>query len=354
MENTFTNSGKIKKIFSFHSTIQNRIISRESGWLEFKESFNWSSKDKYAKSIAAFANNKGGYIAFGIKNEPRELIGLQSGNFETIDEEKITSYFNSVFSPEIKYEKYIDNYFNKKIGFLYVSQAEVKPIICIKNDGQLKESDIYYRYNARSERIKYPELRNLIDSIREIERKSWMEHFQKISKIGPLNAAILDVLGGEISGPGGTLVIDKKLASKLRFIKEGAFEKKGKPVLRLIGDVKPVTVIIGKGGKKSTEDIEVRITENPNAPAIRLEENDLLKKYPLDYKTLTNNLLSRYIDFKRDSKYHKLKKDFKKNKKLSLIRYLDPKNLKSPKKSFYSLAIYKEFDKHYLKIRSKI
>ena len=58
--------------------------------MEFKESFNWSSKDKYAKSIAAFANNLGGFIIFGIKNNPRDLVGLKSNNFDEIDEAKIS------------------------------------------------------------------------------------------------------------------------------------------------------------------------------------------------------------------------------------------------------------------------
>ena len=68
--------------------------------------------------------------------------------------------------------------------------------MCSKNDGDLKESDIYYRYNAKSERIKYPELKFLLDEIKKEENKIWMEHFEKISKIGPTNAAILDILGG--------------------------------------------------------------------------------------------------------------------------------------------------------------
>jgi len=77
----FINSQDYKKIFTFHASLSNRIIARESGWLEFKESFNWMSKDKYAKSMAAFANHKGGYIIFGVKNQPRELVGLQSNNY---------------------------------------------------------------------------------------------------------------------------------------------------------------------------------------------------------------------------------------------------------------------------------
>ena len=79
----FTNSEVYKKIFAFSSSTSNKITARESSQLEFKEQFNWLSKDKYAKSMVAFANNKGGYIVFGIKDQPRELVGLQSNNLSS-------------------------------------------------------------------------------------------------------------------------------------------------------------------------------------------------------------------------------------------------------------------------------
>lgn len=345
----FTRPQNYKRIFAFHASIPNRIVARESSWLEFKESFNWLSKDRYVKSMAAFANGRGGYLVFGVKNLPKELVGLQSDNFETTDEAKITGYLNSVFSPEIEYEKFTIQVNGKTVGIINVAQAKNKPVICIKNDSELKESDIYYRYNAKSERIKYPELKNLLDRIKEEERKSWMEHFEKISKVGPVNAAVLDVVVGEISGRGGTLVIDKKLVQKLKFIKEGAFREKGKPVLKLIGDVKPVSVIVGRDGKRVVDDVSVQVTNDPTAPVVRLEEQDVKKKYPLDYKTLTKNLYARYEDFKPNQKYHQLKKQFMKDKKFCFTRRLDPDNPKSSKKDFYSIAIYKKFDKHYNK-----
>lgn len=342
----FQNSDEYKKIFLFHKTIVDRIISRESGWLEFKESFNWNSKDKYAKSIVAFANNKGGYIVFGIKDKPRDLVGLQNNNFEDVDEAKITAYLNGVFAPEIIFEKFTVAVKSKTIGILYTQQAKTKPLVCIKNDGELKEAEIYYRYNARSEKIKYPELKMMFDVVREEERKSWMEHFEKISKIGPTNAAIMDTIAGEISGKSGTLVIDKKLIPKLKFISQGNFQEKGKPVLRLIGDVKPVSIIAGK----SKDDTGVQITDDPNAPALRLEEDEILKKkYPLDYRGLVKELSNRFSDFKTNSKFHKIRKELMKDEKLSKTRYLDPNNTKSSRKDFYSPDIVKKFDKSYTK-----
>lgn len=347
MINEFQNSNDYKKIFYFHDSIVNKIISRESGWLEFKESFNWNSKDKYAKSMAAFANNKGGYIVFGIKDKPRDLVGLQSENFETTDEAKITAYLNSVFSPEIVFEKFVIAVQSKNVGILYTHQANTKPVVCLKNDGEIKEADIYYRYNARSEKIKYAELKMMFEHVKQEERKSWMEHFENISKFGPTNAAIMDTIGGEITGKGGTLVIDKKLIPKLKFINEGSFKEGGKPVLRLIGDVKPVAIVAKSG---EIGGMGVQITEDPNAPAIRLEEEEILKKkYRLDYRGLVKELTARYTDFKTNSKFHKLRKEFMKDISLSKPRYLDPNNPKSSRKDFYSPNVVKKFDEHYNK-----
>ena len=45
-------------------------MSRESTWLEFKESYGFASLGKYLKSFAAYANTRGGYIVFGVANNP--------------------------------------------------------------------------------------------------------------------------------------------------------------------------------------------------------------------------------------------------------------------------------------------
>src|SRR3989338_9722139 len=124
----FLQSQNFKKIFVFHVSIPNRITARESSWLEFKEALNWLSKDKYAKSMVAFANCKGGYLIFGVKNLTRKLVGLQSNNFEYTDEAKITGYLNSIFSPEIEYEKFTAQVKGKTVGVISVAQLKSKPI----------------------------------------------------------------------------------------------------------------------------------------------------------------------------------------------------------------------------------
>lgn len=332
-----------KKALKFSASTGTRVISREGTSLEFKESFNWNSKDKYGKSGAAFANNRGGYLIFGIKDRPRELVGLQSTNFEDTDEAKITQYLNSVFSPEIKFEKEVYEIRGKKVGVLFISESRSKPIVAVKNDGDIKEGEVYYRYIARSDKIKFPELKAIIDQIRETERKNWMGLFERISRIGPENTAVMDVVEGKIDGRGGTVVIDHKLVPKLRFIKEGSFQEKGKPVLKLIGDVKPVSFV-----NKKTLGGGMRITDDLTAPVMRLEEENLLREFSLDSAALVSQLRTRYSGFKADRKFYKLKKELT-GKGFSITRKLNPKNPKSAEQKFYSPRMIKEFDKHYLK-----
>lgn len=261
----------LTKVFSFHATIQDRIVSRESKTLEFKETFNWGSKDKYAKSIAAFANSIGGILVFGVKDNPRDFVGLQSENFERFDESKITEYLNSVFAPEIIFEKFVYTFNRKNAGILVVHQATNKPVVCIKNDGDLKESDIYFRYSARTERIKYPELRQLIEDIKEKERILYKRILDRISEVGVENAAIFDTLKGEVKGQAGSFVIDKALLPKLRFINQGSFKEGGIPVLELKGEVSPIEL---KSSDVAIKEVRMRITDDPNAPIAKLIEPD--------------------------------------------------------------------------------
>lgn len=246
----------LNEIFKISPIDPERVISRESSSLEFKESFGWASLPKYLKTSAAYANTKGGYIVFGIANKPHRLCGLSGANlklFENIDPEKMSRHFNDHFAPEIEWAIQEYELQGKIFGLLYIHEVKDKPVVCTKEAGkELKESDIYYRYRGRSERIKYSELRAILESKRETEQRLWMQHLENIARIGVREAGIFDLHTGSVTGPGGSFLIDESLLSQLSFIKEGEFsEVKGKPALKLIGHVEPIAgTVIGTAKKQ--------------------------------------------------------------------------------------------------------
>jgi hypothetical protein len=245
----------LNEIFKISPNKPDRVISRECGWLEFKESFGWASIAKYLRSCAAFANAKGGYIVFGIANQPHTLKGLKGKNleaFEILDPEQMTKHFIDHFAPEIEWEIHQYELHGNVYGLLYMHESKNKPVVCCKDAGkELKEGDIYYRYRGRTERIKYPELRAILDTNREQEEQFWMQHLTNIARIGVREAGIFDLQTGQVTGSGGSFLIDESLLSQLSFIKEGEFsEVKGKPTLKLIGDVHPIGSIPSNVGRK--------------------------------------------------------------------------------------------------------
>jgi predicted HTH transcriptional regulator len=124
---------ELETIFSFESKSTDRLISRENSRLEFKESFNFGNIDAYAKTAAAFANAHGGYIVFGVRDSPRQLIGLHSENFDNFDPAKLTNALNERFSPEIHWESRTIQVRGQKVGILYFAEAKQKPVICTRN-----------------------------------------------------------------------------------------------------------------------------------------------------------------------------------------------------------------------------
>lgn len=101
--------------------------------------------------------------------------------------------------------------------------------------------------------------------------------------------------------------------------------------------------------KKGIGGAEVTISNNPDAVEVRLEEEDLLGKYPWGYENLKAQLTSRYSDFKQNQEFHSLKRSLESDPRYCLERLLDPTNPKSSKKRFYNPNIIREFDKHYQK-----
>jgi hypothetical protein len=100
---------------------------------------------------------------------------------------------------------------------------------------------------------------------------------------------------------------------------------------------------------KDAQAVPFRWTDDPNAPAVALREEDVLKSYPWTYKVLTENLKKRYSDFRENTAYHQLRRPLEADKKFVLTRSLHPTNPTSSKQRFYNPNIVAEFDQHYTK-----
>jgi len=235
----------LKKLLKLRPGTTDILHNRESSKIEFKETFNLGSRAKYARSMAAFANNQGGYILFGVEPSPHRLKGLNEERFNRTDPARLTGYLNSHFSPELVWEMGIIDFEGRRVGYIYTYEAGEKPIIAIRDDSNvIHESDIYYRYKAQSAIIKYSELRRIIEERLSTERRAWMQHLQTIGNAGPTNVGILDTIHGKLYGAGPPFLIDETLLRKLKFIRHGRFsETEGEPTLKVVGEVKPVSGI---------------------------------------------------------------------------------------------------------------
>jgi hypothetical protein len=98
---------------------------------------------------------------------------------------------------------------------------------------------------------------------------------------------------------------------------------------------------------RAKDALAVQVTNDPKAPAVHLTEEDVRRKYPWDYDQLTKECQARYEGFKIGKGYHDLRKRLQAESRFGIIRYLDPGNPKSSRKSFYSPNVLREFDKHF-------
>lgn len=256
--------------------IENSLVkNRENTRLEFKKTFHLQIKS-YIKSIAAFANNSGGQIIFGVENTPRKPVGLDDFNkFDCFDNKVLSTCIQNSLSVNVEFE--ID-YFKQEIGdkeivfgYLIVNESNQKPVICKVTDGKegLREGAIYYRYSAKNEEIKAQDLMKLIQDEKDKEKQLWLQHLQKITQKGVQNVGVFSY-DGEMFAGNHKIIIDKEAVKQIKFIKEGNFvEKDGATALMLKGKIE---------GMESLEVITVSSDPNKTHPYSITQIGNELKK----------------------------------------------------------------------------
>ena len=89
----------LRSLLKLRNGSKNILQNRENSQLEFKETFNLGSLAKYGRTMAAFADNRGGYIVFGVEPSPHRLKGVNKTKFEECDPAQVTQFLNAHFGP---------------------------------------------------------------------------------------------------------------------------------------------------------------------------------------------------------------------------------------------------------------
>lgn len=161
------------------------LIRREGQTLEFKESFNYGGLSEYYRDFAAFANNRGGYLVFGVKDKPRKRVGLNEkakGLFENLDPETVTGHLLEDFGGRINWICDMIEQDGKTFAYFYVAESQEKPIICKKDENKvLKEAEYLIadkRYTLREMTEKLESHGLKVVESRYVRANHWSEYHE--------------------------------------------------------------------------------------------------------------------------------------------------------------------------------
>lgn len=245
----------------------------ETSRIECKE--NWATP---LKTIAAFANNNGGYIVLGVKNGTWEIVGVKEKKIKKYDLNKLNQDIRSGLGVFIDVNFKILEFSGKFVVVFYIPPAHTKPVIMIRSTENYTEGAIYFRYPGEDRLIGPSELNFIIEErVRLLSQTVLQKHLSTILRIGIENAAILDLASGEVEGKAGSFLISKEILPELSFIKEGEFsEKVGAPTLKLIGNL-----------------------ESAKATRVHLVPEDVMRLYNLDYADVFHAVKSKIANVKQ-------------------------------------------------------
>lgn len=272
--------------FSADATGTWRLISGETDQHECKASFGFKHCWEWIRAIAALANNRGGYIFFGVHDKDNAttteiaksyaVTGLNNDEFVKADPADFTKLIRSYLDPTPNVRTVVAVIGAKTIGVMYVEQHPGRPVIVRSGDGKvLKEGDIFFRYSGSCERIKYSDLRSILDARDVAARLDVLPLVERLLALGPARALIADLDKGVLDDGKRPIVIDPILLEQIKFIREGEFdEKSGAPTLKLVGDV------TANGDAVATKIVRANITADA---VLRNFLTDEKVAHPLDY-----------------------------------------------------------------------
>jgi hypothetical protein len=220
-----------------------RVTARESTDLEFKRDMALSTFRKSLKTIAAFANKTGGYIVFGVSDNPRLLVGL---NGSVLDEGQQSEQIAQAISPmPATYFTTLEIH-GRVVGVLTVDSLPKPPSIAIRDiagaqgdDPVLRKGTVYTRRRGQTAPITGEEFSQLLIARDERIRSEIFAYLSRGRDIGFDQVVVADPRNG--TGDDGkemTFYLPSSAAADLNVIDEGTLvQEGGAPAYKLVGNV---------------------------------------------------------------------------------------------------------------------
>jgi hypothetical protein len=220
-----------------------RCTAGETDEFECKEGFSLRNFGKPLRTIAGFANNRGGYLFFGVKDKPDNfaVCGLADDRFTETDQNKFSQTIRAVLEPTPRFRVASLKLDALTVGVIHVEPHTAKPVIASKTEGDVAEGAIYYRYPGETKAICYSDLRAILDERDQRSREAILPMVQRLLELGPKDAMVANLADGQLEGGTRPILIDPQSLGRIKFIREGQFDEfDGAPTLRVIGDAETV------------------------------------------------------------------------------------------------------------------
>jgi hypothetical protein len=170
-------SFQINEALGWFTRAQGDLLRDETQQVEFKIGA-LSGPDAlvdYSKTMAAFSNNVGGYIFFGITDK-RVPVGVDPSDFLSFDWDRLSALCRENFQPDIKWDRTLAVWHGKQLGVIYTYKATQKPVVAARTKHGIQIGSIYYRYRGHNEVIRPGDLFNMLNErdqqVREANKSS--------------------------------------------------------------------------------------------------------------------------------------------------------------------------------------
>lgn len=223
-----------------HGDVQ-RVTARETFDLEFKREMTLPVFKKSLKTIAAFANRKGGIIVFGVQDRPKNVVGCVDFLDDGVQSEQISQYLSP--QPTTKFFELPIG--DQIVGVLCVEALIKQPCIAVKDlagaEGKhlLNQGQIYVRRRGQTAPITGVEF-NQIMNLRDESIRKEIFNFLSLGRSIGFENAVVGRPGATVGDePNMTLYLPAEAASTLNVLDRAkTVESEGAPAYEIQGSIR--------------------------------------------------------------------------------------------------------------------